>query len=788
VTRWGSFAESFAGSFAAWGAYHGVTMRRRLPFPLSLFGLALLAQSAGCASIVGLDSFTDAPAGGAGGEAGGGAGAGTTGGGGAGAGTTGGGGVGAGLVCEPGTYQTCAYSGPQGTEGVGTCKAGERVCNTDGDGYGACMGEVLPVAEDCSTPADENCDGEVNELCPCNPGEPATCYGGPAGTVGVGTCQAGTQLCNDNGLGYGPCTGQVLPAAESCATPGDEDCDGQVDEGCLCEPGTSEPCYTGPQGTKSTGVCQEGMHTCNGDGLGYGPCVGEVVPSPEACTGSLDDEDCDGQVNESGAGCVCVPGASQPCYSFGTGTPGVGICAEGSQLCNAQGTGFDACTGDVGPGVDDAMTLADEDCDGLPKGFAVWSANFPSGLVVVDLAIDTQGNVVLVGGVTGSVMLPNNINLVSAGSSDVFVVKLDPQGAPLWGQRYGDGSAQAPVGVAVDAQGNIAVGFRFAGSINWGGGALTSAGLDDVGVVKLDPNGTHLWSKKFGDASDQNRLFVAFDPTGNVLAAGDFAGVVNFGGGNLTSAGTDDVFAAKLNAAGTHVWSKRFGDAVDQRLVGLGPDPVGGMIFAGSNGGTVNLGGSNLTGPFVGRLDENGNHSCSLGLDVDASLEHLAVHSSGAFAVAGSFSNTFTISGFSLIESTGTADGLAVGFTSQCGFDWFAQAAGNLGALANRVTPIDGTDWLFAVMNRSDTLHLGGSTFPLTGAADGELGFARYNNGLTGVHVWSKAFANPGIENLRAIRTGPAGQIVLAYSSELGIDLGAGLSGPNETVIAQFAP
>lgn len=39
-------------------------------------------------------------------------------------------------------------------------------------------------------------------------------------------------------------------------------------------------------------------------------------------------------------------------------------------------------------------------------------------------------------------------------------------------------------------------------------------------------------------------------------------GSVDFGGGALTSAGSNDIFAAKLTAAdGAHVWSQRFGDA-----------------------------------------------------------------------------------------------------------------------------------------------------------------------------------------------------------------------------------
>jgi hypothetical protein len=54
------------------------------------------------------------------------------------------------------------------------------------------------------------------------------CYSGPANTKGVGSCQAGTSICQ-NGA-YGSCTGEVTPQKEICNNKKDDDCNGLVDE------------------------------------------------------------------------------------------------------------------------------------------------------------------------------------------------------------------------------------------------------------------------------------------------------------------------------------------------------------------------------------------------------------------------------------------------------------------------------------------------------------------------------------------------------------------------------
>ncbi|TKC98112.1 hypothetical protein E8A74_42540 [Polyangium fumosum] len=200
----------------------------------------------------------------------------------------------------------------------------------------------------------------------CMPGSIETCYTGPCGTQNIGACKPGTITCNPDGTAYGPCTGEVTPVPEVCATAADDDCDGQTNEegaDCVCAPGSSEPCYTGPMGTAGLGICMAGTQVCNDLGTAYGPCTGEVTPVAETCA-TAEDDDCDGQTNEEGAGCVCPPNAVLPCYTGPVGTLGVGLCKAGTAMCNALGTALGDCMGQTLPATETCATPGDDDCDG----------------------------------------------------------------------------------------------------------------------------------------------------------------------------------------------------------------------------------------------------------------------------------------------------------------------------------------------------------------------------------------------------------------------------------------
>jgi hypothetical protein len=129
---------------------------------------------------------------------------------------------------DEGVTSVC-YTGPSGTEGVGLCRAGVRTCSMGT--FGACTGQVLPTGEFCDG-QDQDCDGRIDEG---TGGGPMTrsCYTGPTGTSGVGTCGAGTQTCRFGAFGL--CAGEVTPTIDRCGDGLDTDCDGlgDVAEGCL---------------------------------------------------------------------------------------------------------------------------------------------------------------------------------------------------------------------------------------------------------------------------------------------------------------------------------------------------------------------------------------------------------------------------------------------------------------------------------------------------------------------------------------------------------------------------
>jgi hypothetical protein len=308
-----------------------------------------------------------------------------------------------GTKCVDGQPPETCYDGPAGTIDVGLCKSGQRACV--GGVYTQCLGQVLPADETCNG-KDDNCDGTVDEIpvgdCQtgmagaCNSGlltcrgtyavcEPAsppveeTCNGKdddcdgktdevasvacyPANTVGctvaqngsvscVGLCHAGMTECSN---GQPTCAGAVTPVPETCTggtgTAADENCDGNVDEGCACTNGQIRACYAGPQGTEGVGVCHAGMQKCNNRTWGF--CQGQVLPQPETCANPDADNDCNGTPDD-------VPGLGNPCID----NTQKGICRDGTTRCGTTGPQPICETMRPMPELCDAI---DQDCDGNP--------------------------------------------------------------------------------------------------------------------------------------------------------------------------------------------------------------------------------------------------------------------------------------------------------------------------------------------------------------------------------------------------------------------------------------
>lgn len=180
---------------------------------------------------------------------------------------------------------------------------------------------------------------------------------------------------------------------------------------------------------------------------------------------------------------------------------------------------------------------------------------------------------------------------------------------PLPWQKVISGAGNQTVySVASGSDNSVVALGTFEQSVNLGGSTLTSVTPADAFLVKYDVNGNHLWNKQFGS------LGASIQPSGSAVAAdgsvyiiGSYTGTATFGGGSfLAQAGSNDIFLAKFDADGNHLWSKSYGAAGYDggRTVAVAPNGeiyIGGIAYIPHplSGVQLNFGGPNASASFA---------------------------------------------------------------------------------------------------------------------------------------------------------------------------------------------
>lgn len=225
------------------------------------------------------------------------------------------------------------------------------------------------------------------------------------------------------------------------------------------------------------------------------------------------------------------------------------------------------------------------------------------------LAIDTSGNVYLMGSFNGVVDFDPGVgvfNLTSMGNRNVFVSKMDSTGGLLWARNFG-GNVSSGRSIEVDFQGNIYITGGFDGTVDFDPGLgvanLTSSGNRDAFVLKLDVSGDYVWAKKMGGTSRDSGGAIALDLLKNTYVTGSFKSVCDFDPGPLTyslnSVGNKDVFICKLDSAGDFVWARSMGGIDNDAGISIDVDAYGGVYTTGFFEEVVDfdpgIGGDNIT-------------------------------------------------------------------------------------------------------------------------------------------------------------------------------------------------
>ncbi|MDC0749883.1 hypothetical protein [Polyangium mundeleinium] len=460
---------------------------------------------------------------------------------------------------------------------------------------------------------------------------------------------------------------------------------------------------------------------------------------------------------------ACTPDAG-PSVTGGTGgTGGSGGAGGSGGMAGAGGE-------DGGP-------------DPTPAFKHVWSKSFGETDVqsIQGVATDpATGDVVAVGSFRGVVDLGGG-PLVSAGESDLFVARFSPLGEHRWSKRVGDAANQEATAVAIDAAGSIYVGGAIQGSSDFGDGQLlTSAGSDDAFVARLDAEGNLAWAKHFGDAKAQRVTRIVITPSGQIVLGGAFAGTINFGGTNLVSAGLNDVYVAEINAEGAHVFSRRFGGNSFDDLGGLAVDPTGSLLVTGTFDTTIDFGpvtGDALTSIgghdiFIAKLSASGTGLWAHRAGDAGTQRGLAIAAApnGDVIVAGDASGTLYLDG-PVVYAKGDRGLFLARYSSSGSAFWSQMFGGKFSGswgVSVRVDP--STESIVTAGFFDDEVDFGGG--PLSAAGGVDVFLARFT--MSGAHLGSRVFGGAGADGALALDLGPQGDLVVGGVYAGSIDFGGG--------------
>ncbi len=434
-----------------------------------------------------------------------------------------------------------------------------------------------------------------------------------------------------------------------------------------------------------------------------------------------------------------------------------------------------------------ALLVAIGACDGDPQSSATQSTTGPSGGAGGDTGngaggdgglfqtnsggSDTTGGTTTSGGMTTSTTVDPAAPCESPNPAS-------PTAA--WTKKAGAAQVQSALGVTSDAQGNVFVSGNFLGSIDFGLGALNSAGQNDAYVAKLDTNGTALWAKSFGDAGyHQYAQHLATDAQGNVLVTGHFRGTINFGGGALSDVSNffEDLFIAKLNPTGGHVWSKRYGDINNEESQSIATDAQGNVLVVGAFQKTINFGGGAIIAEdggfngFVAKLNALGDQQWAKSLgDTAAEQKTMGVtaDADGNVYIVGYHQGSIDLGG-AFVADAGQQNAYVAKLSPAGAFVW-AKSWPSLSATALDVE-VDAAGNVFVLGNFKGKTSFGGKEFDAGMANDVFL----VKLDESGDHLWSKAFGSSSAADEATSLALDAGKPIVfgAFTKEINFGNGA---------------
>ena len=459
---------------------------------------------------------------------------------------------------------------------------------------------------------------------------------------------------------------------------------------------------------------------------------------------------------------------------------------------------------DSGPGTSNLTAVGQADIfitKESPSGALLWAksiggANNDGSAAI---ALDGAGNVFICGTFAYPMDFdpgPGTFTLNPSNSDDVYICKLNNMGGFVWARRIGGSAADLGRAIATDGAGNVLVAGSFRSTVDFDPGSgthtVSAVAVYDAFVLKLDAGGNYVWSWQAGGNGFDTGSALAVDASNNVYVGGAFQFTIDFDPGagitTLASAGQQDGYVTKLDAAGNLVWARHIGGLQEEEVYALALDATGQVYASGTftsasdfdpGSGTVTYTSAGGRDVFILKLDAAGNYLWArpVGGPLNDFATFLATDAAGHVYATGYFNGTTDFdpgAGTYNLTSAGVADAFILRLDAAGNFVYVIPMGGPDTDYVTGIA-LDGTGNVYATgtFNATADFQPGSGTNMLTSAGQDDIFIVKFDNTTTGVPAENQ-LAQTGIgvypNPVRSTATlvlpaAPAGAVVQLYNS-----------------------
>ena len=200
--------------------------------------------------------------------------------------------------------------------------------------------------------------------------------------------------------------------------------------------------------------------------------------------------------------------------------------------------------------------------------------------------------------------------------SDVFVIKTDPNGDTLWTRKFGGAQDDKAWAIKNTSDGNLII-------AGWSESNTQRPGNSDIFVIKIDQNGNLLWSRYYGTSGNDEGRDIIETSDNKYVIAGKFYPYHRAPNAALLC----------INQQGDSLWATSYPENTEANSISQTAD--GGFIICGYNLNTSYY-------AFIRKTDGNGNSLWASSITAVTNAHSVIQTIDGGYIFAGSFTTNYT--------------------------------------------------------------------------------------------------------------------------------------------------